>query len=168
LLLLASAVEPNAAENKALAQMLKIPVTQESFFLEAHAKLRPVDFATEGVFVCGLAHSPKNFGESVVQGKAAAARAGTVISKDYIESEGAVAKIDGNLCAACGDCERVCAYKAINMEETAVINDVLCKGCGTCAANCRCGAIDVAGFSDMQIITEIEYLLRVGSEEKYE
>jgi len=79
-----------------------------------------------------------------------------------------VAKIDDRLCAACGECEKVCAYKAITIEETAVLNDILCKGCGTCAANCRCGAIDLAGFSDSQIISEIEYLLRAGSEVNHE
>jgi len=172
LLLLASAIEPNTDDNKTLAQMLKVPMTQEGFFLEAHAKLRPVDFATEGVYVCGLAHNPKNLRESIVQGKAAASRAGTVISKEYLESEGAIAVVDNELCVACGNCEQVCAYKAIAVEEImirrqkvkkAVINDVLCKGCGTCAATCRCGAIDVDGFSDKQVIGEIEYLLRGGA-----
>ncbi|MCL1983533.1 MAG: hydrogenase iron-sulfur subunit [Clostridiales bacterium] len=175
LLLLASAIEPDREGNKTIAQMLKVPMTQEGFFLEAHVKLRPVDFATEGVYLCGLAHNPKNLRESIVQGKAAAARAGTVISKDFIEAEGAIAAIDMDLCVGCGECERVCAYKAITLEEVqargkaakkAVLNDVLCKGCGTCAANCRCGAIDVGGFSDMQVINEIEYLLRGDVEAK--
>ena len=173
LLLLAGAIVPDAGENKAIAQMFKIPMTQEGFFLEAHAKLRPVDFATEGVYLCGLAHNPKTLKESIVQGKAAASRAGTVISREYLESEGAIAKVESDLCSACGDCERVCAYKAVAVEEVtirrrklkkAVINDVLCKGCGTCAANCRCGAIDVGGFSDQQVINEVEYLLRGGEE----
>ena len=171
LLLLASAIEPEVDENKVIAQMLKIPMTQEGFFLEAHAKLRPVDFATEGVYVCGLAHNPKSFKESIVQGKAAASRAGTVIAKEYLESEGAIAVVDTELCSACGNCEQVCAYKAVALEDVmirrekvrkSVINDVLCKGCGTCAATCRCGAIDVNGFSDRQVINEIEYLLRGG------
>jgi heterodisulfide reductase subunit A len=175
LVLLANAIEPNIEENKAIAQMLKVPMTQEGFFLEAHAKLRPVDFATEGVYLCGLAHNPKNFKESIIQGKAAAARAGTVISREYLESEGAIASVDTELCSACGDCERVCAYKAITIEDViirrqtvqkSVINDVLCKGCGTCAANCRCGAIDVGGFMDKQVINEIEYLLRGGNKEE--
>jgi heterodisulfide reductase subunit A-like polyferredoxin len=171
LLLLASAIEPETEQNRAIARILKLPLTQEGFFLEAHAKLRPVDFATEGVYLCGLAHSPKNLKESIVQGKAAASRAATVISKEYLESEGAVAFVDSALCAACGECELVCAYKAITMEDVmirgqkvrkAVINDLLCKGCGTCAAACRCGAIDLNGFSDEQVVSEIEYLLRLG------
>ncbi|MCL2120972.1 MAG: FAD-dependent oxidoreductase [Clostridiales bacterium] len=171
LVLLASAIEPDADGNKVIAQMLKIPMTQEGFFLEAHAKLRPVDFATEGVYLCGLAHNPKSFKESIIQGKAAASRAGTIISKDFLESEGAIATVDQELCSACGNCEQVCAYKAVEVEDVvirrqnvrkAVINDVLCKGCGTCSAICRCGAIDVNGFSDKQVINEIEYLLRGG------
>jgi len=145
-------------------------MNQDGFFMEAHAKLRPVDFATEGVYLCGLAHAPKNLKESIVQGKAAAARAATVISKDMLETEGTIAQVDETLCTGCGTCEKVCAYKAITIEDVKLrsgelvkkskINAVLCKGCGTCSAICRCGAIDVNGFSDRQVINEIEYLLR--------
>jgi heterodisulfide reductase subunit A-like polyferredoxin len=169
-LVLSSAIVPEADGNKKLAQMLKVPMNQDGFFMEAHAKLRPVDFATEGVYLCGLAHAPKNMRESIVQGKAAAARAATVISKDMLETEGTIAKVDETLCTGCGTCEKVCAYKAITIEAVKLrsgelvkkskINPVLCKGCGTCSATCRCGAIDVSGFSDRQIINEIEYLLR--------
>ena len=166
---LSSAITPDIQENQKIAQMLKIPLTQDGFFMEAHAKLRPVDFATEGVYLAGLAHSPKNLKESIVQGKAAASRAATVISKDQLETEGTIASADYSLCVACGACEKVCAYKAIEVDEVtwfrqtvkkAVVNDVLCKGCGTCSATCRSGAIDVGGFSDAQVISELEYLLR--------
>jgi len=169
MVVLASAIVPDAENNKRIAQMFKVPVNQEGFFLEAHVKLRPVDFATEGVYLCGLAHSPKSMKESIIQGRAAAGRAVTVISKDQLETEGAIATVDANLCSACGDCEKVCAYRAIEVQDVpvrggtvrrAVVNDVLCKGCGTCAAACRCGAIDVGGFSDKQVLSEIEYLLR--------
>jgi len=169
LLILSSAVVPSAEKNKALAQMLKVPLNQEGFFLEAHAKLRPVDFATEGVYLCGLAHAPKNLRESITQGKAAAARAATVISKDTLETEGTIAQVNESLCAGCGACEKVCAYKAISVQEIkkrditvkkAVVNAVLCKGCGTCSATCRCGAVDVNGFTDRQVVSELEYLLR--------
>lgn len=169
-LILSSAIIPEGDANKKLAQMLKVPMNQDGFFMEAHAKLRPVDFATEGVYLCGLAHAPKNLRESIVQGKAAAARAATVISKDMLETDGTIAKVDEPLCTGCGTCEKVCAYKAITIEAVKLrngklvkkskINPVLCKGCGTCSAICRCGAIDVNGFSDRQIINEIEYLLR--------
>lgn len=169
LVVLSSAIEPEVDGNKRIAQMLKVPLNQEGFFLEAHAKLRPVDFATEGVYLCGLAHTPKNMKESITQGKAAAARAATVISKDQLETEGTVAQVSEAYCTGCGTCEKVCAYKAISIEEVkkrdevvkrAMVNAVLCKGCGTCSATCRCGAIDVNGFSDRQVLNEIEYLLR--------
>ena len=169
LVVLASAIEADREANKITAQLLKIPQTQDGFFLEAHAKLRPVDFATEGVYLCGLAHSPKNLKESMVQGRSAAGRAATVLSKEFIETEGTIAKVDGNLCTACGTCETICPYGAVEIQEVpvrggsvsrAVVNEALCKGCGTCAANCRCGAADVGGFSDRQIVNEIEYLMR--------
>ncbi|QOX61989.1 FAD-binding protein [Anoxybacterium hadale] len=169
LVVLATAMEADREANKITAQLLKIPQTQDGFFLEAHAKLRPVDFATEGVYLCGLAHSPKNLKESMVQGKSAAGRAATVISKDFIETEGTIAKVDGNLCTACGTCETICPYGAVEVQDVpvrggtvkrAIVNEALCKGCGTCSANCRCGAADVGGFADRQIVNEIEYLMR--------
>jgi len=170
---LSSSMQPDAAENTRIAQMLKVPLNQEGFFLEAHVKLRPVDFATEGVYLAGLAHTPKNLQECIVQGKAAAGRAATVVSKETLETEGTIACVDTDLCVACGACELVCAYNAIEVQnitwrrqqvDKAVVNDVLCKGCGTCSATCRSGAIDVGGFSDEQIIGEIEYLLRGASD----
>ncbi|MDL2214276.1 FAD-dependent oxidoreductase [Clostridia bacterium OttesenSCG-928-O13] len=169
ILSLASVMEPDVAENTRIAQMLKVPLNGDGFFMEAHAKLRPVDFATEGVYLAGLAHSPKNFRECMVQGRAAASRAATVISKDKLETEGTIAKVDPNLCVACGVCETVCPYNAVAVEEVeirrqkvrkAMVNDVLCKGCGTCSASCRCGAIDVGGFSDTQVLAELSFLLR--------
>lgn len=169
LVVLSSAIEPDTKENKVIAQMLKVPLNQDGFFMEAHAKLRPVDFATEGVYLCGLAHAPKNLRESITQGKAAAARAATVISKETLETEGTIAQVNESLCAGCGACEKVCAYKAISVQEVtrrnvtskkAVVNAVLCKGCGTCSSTCRCGAVDVNGFADRQIVNELEYLLR--------
>ena len=172
LLVLASAIIPNVEDNRNLAQMLKVPTNEDGFFLEAHVKLRPVDFATEGIYVCGLAHSPKTLKESIVQGRAAAARAVTVISKDTLEAEGTIAKVDETLCEACGECEKVCAYKAISIEEkenrgrkykVSTVNAALCKGCGTCASTCRCGAIDVKGFLDVQVLSEIGSLLRTNS-----
>ncbi len=166
---LAAIMQPDVEANHRTAQMLKIPMNADGFFLEAHVKLRPVDFATEGVYLAGLAHAPKGLKESMVQGRAAAARAATVISKDMLETEGTIATVDRDLCTACGACEGVCAYGAIEVKEVqhrrqtvrkAVVNDVLCKGCGTCSATCRCGAIDVNGFSDVQVLSELEYLLR--------
>jgi heterodisulfide reductase subunit A-like polyferredoxin len=168
LVVLASAIEPDMESNRKIAQLYEVPLNQDGFFLEAHAKLRPVDFATDGVYVCGLAHAPKTMKESIVQGKAAAARAATVISQDFLKTEGAIAEVDTEQCMGCGLCEKVCAYKAITMEDVnkrgetvtlAAVNPVLCKGCGTCAAACRCGAIRLNGFSDRQVVGEIDCLL---------
>ena len=150
-------------DNIALAQMLKVPFNEDGFYLEAHVKLRPVDFATEGVFVCGLAHSPKFIEESIAQAKAAASRASTILSRDMIEAEGIVATVDIARCTACGLCESMCAYKAVEVKvvderrgtKAAQVNAALCKGCGACAAGCRSGAIDLRGFSNEQIIAAI-------------
>jgi heterodisulfide reductase subunit A len=114
-----------------------------------------VDFATEGVFVCGLAHYPKDTGESVAQARAAAARAATILSKSEIEAEGKVAAVDPSRCSGCGVCVDLCAYKAIDLDpilRVAVVNEATCKGCGTCAATCRSGAMDLKGFRNDQIL----------------
>ncbi len=146
------------SESKVLSQMLKIPLNDEGFFLEAHVKLRPVDFATDGVFVCGLAHYPKDVSESIAQARAAATRAMTVLSKETIEAVGKVSQVRTESCAACGACVAVCPYGAIEIDETkrvAVVNEALCKGCGACSATCRSGAIDLRGFRDEQLIAAI-------------
>jgi heterodisulfide reductase subunit A len=155
IVVLSTAVVP-PKENEVLAKMLKVPINEDGFFLEAHAKLRPVDFATDGIFVCGMAHSPKSMEESISQAKAAVSRACTVLTKDTIEAEGIIATVNPNRCSACELCILVCAYNAIEIEETkmgriAKVNSALCKGCGACAATCRCSAIDVKGFTDQQI-----------------
>ncbi len=154
-IVLSAAIVP-PEENEVLAKMLKVPINEDGFFLEAHAKLRPVDFATEGIFVCGMAHSPKSIEESISQAKAAVSRACTLLTKDTIEAEGIIATVNSNRCTACELCILVCAYNAIEIEETkrgkiAKVNAALCKGCGACAATCRCSAIDIKGFTDMQM-----------------
>ncbi len=145
--------------NTEIAKMLKVPLTAEGFFLEAHMKLRPVDFATDGVFLCGMAHSPKLMDESIAQAEAAASRACTILSKEYILAEGTTAHVNSSKCALCGTCVEVCPFKAASFSEDGSrieINEVLCKGCGTCAASCRCGAIDLYGFLDTQINEMVE------------
>jgi heterodisulfide reductase subunit A len=164
-LVLSVAVSPRP-DNSVLAQMLKVPLNDDGFFLEAHAKLRPVDFATEGVFLCGLAHAPKYMEEHITQANAAAARACTVLTQEVIEAEGTIPKVNLARCVACGLCELVCAYNAISVQvvdqrrgtKAAVVNEALCKGCGACAAGCRSGAVDVQGFTDAQIVAAIEAL----------
>ncbi len=145
--------KPNFAE---LSQKLKVPLNKEGFFLEAHMKLRPVDFATDGIFLCGTAHWPKLIPETISQAIAAVSRASTILSKDSIETEGIVARVNPVRCTACGLCVENCPYNAIELQEVrgkkiAVVNEALCKGCGTCSANCRCSAVDLLGFTDEQI-----------------
>jgi heterodisulfide reductase subunit A len=150
------------ADNKVLSQMLKVPLNSEGFFLEAHVKLRPVDFATDGVFVCGLAHYPKDVSESIAQARAAAGRAMTVLSKDSIQAEGKVSQVRTDRCVACGACVEVCPFGAIEIDEekrAAVVNEALCKGCGACSATCRSGAIDLRGFRDEQVVAAIEAIM---------
>ena len=154
LVVLSTGIEPNK-DNRALSQLLKVPLDADGFFLEAHVKLRPVDFATEGVFVCGLAHYPKDISESIAQARAAASRAATLLAKSEIEAEGKVATVDRLRCSGCGACVDVCAYRAIELDSVlrlAVVNEAMCKGCGTCTATCRAGAIDLKGFRNDQIL----------------
>jgi homotetrameric NADPH-dependent glutamate synthase len=160
LLVLSMATVPNPGNVK-LAQMLKVPLNEDGFFLEAHMKLRPVDFATEGIFLCGLAHAPKLIDEAIAQGEAAAARASVILSHDEIETQGQISRIDPSLCQACGACIEMCPYQAIIMDEekgVAVVNAALCKGCGICASSCRCGAPDVGGFTNVEILAQLTAL----------
>lgn len=145
--------------NKELAQMLKVPLSDDGFFLEAHVKLRPVDFATDGIFVCGLAHSPKFIEETIAQASAAASRACTILAKDKIETEGIVASINKDTCKGCQGCVGVCPYNAITFledERVCEVNEALCKGCGACAATCPSGSAKLRGFVDYQLYAQIE------------
>lgn len=160
LLVLAKAIT-SGTDNQTLSQQLKVPLNEDGFFLEAHVKLRPVDFATDGVYLCGLAHGPKNLGEAIAQSKAAASRAATVLASDYLLTEAMVAAVNPDLCSGCGACEDVCAYQAVAINEatgTAEVNSVLCKGCGSCSAVCRSHAVDLQGFSNQQLVDEMEAL----------
>ena len=168
ILALSVGVVPDREENDRLAKMLKVPLTEDGFFLEAHMKLRPVDFATDGVFLAGLAHAPKCIDESISQAYAAVSRACMVLSKDFIETPGTVAKVNELTCVGCGMCVDVCPYSAISLVEKKVlgklssvaeVNPALCKGCGVCAASCRSGSIDLAGFSNREIMEEMVALV---------
>lgn len=157
LLVLSTGVVANR-DNKALSQLLKVPLESDGFFLEAHVKLRPVDFATDGVFVCGLSHYPKDISETIAQARAAAGRAATILRKTQIEGEGKVSRLRTERCSGCGACVAVCAYGAVEIDaalRVAVVNEALCKGCGACAATCRAGAIDLGGFSDEQMLNAL-------------
>ena len=160
LITLATAIVPN--ETRALSQFFKIPVNAEGFFVEAHAKLRPVDFATDGVFLCGLAHYPKAIDESIAQAQAAASRAAILLSSDSIRFSGTVARTDPACCSSCGTCVSVCPFSAPKFTESgrdagkAEVNSATCKGCGLCVASCRSGAIRLQGFDDAQIFAMIK------------
>ena len=151
-------------DNFKMAQMLKVPINSDGFFLEAHVKLRPVDFATEGIFVCGLAHAPKNIEESICQAKASASRAANILCKDSIIANGIVASMNEDICSDCGICEVLCPYSAIEMdkqEKVAKVNPALCKGCGTCCAACPSGALELKGFRRKQILSMIKVFAEV-------
>jgi len=156
LIVLAGAMIPEGTQE--MARLFKVPLNQDGFFMEAHVKLRPVDFATDGVFLCGLAHSPKSIDESVTQAQAAASRAVSLLAQKTIYSSGVVAVVDTVYCSSCGVCVAICPYKASEINEktgTAEINPVLCKGCGLCVASCRSGAIHLNGFDEGQIMAMI-------------
>jgi len=152
-----------------LAELLKVPLNEEQFFLEAHMKLRPVEFATEGIYLAGMAHGPKFLDESIAQAAAAVSRACTVLSQDELVSGGNVAHVDQLMCVACGDCVSICPYQAIelvtkevtrrNVKDCAQVNPALCKGCGACVAGCRSGCITLDGFDDVQIMAQISALV---------
>jgi len=150
-----------AGNTEDLASKLKVPLTSEQFFLEAHVKLRPVDTQSDGIFVCGMAHSPKTIDESISQAMAASARACRLLSQDWIDVGGIVARVDPELCASCLVCVRACPYEVpfINDEGVSEIDISNCQGCGVCAAECPAKAIDLLHFEDTQILAQISALL---------
>ena len=157
---LATAIYPK--DHEELANFFKVPLNEDKFFLEAHMKLRPVDFATDGVFVCGLAHYPKPIEESIAQAQAAAARAANVLAQEFVEVEPIVSVVDQELCIGCGLCEAACVFGAIRLIKVegkgyrAENIPASCKGCGVCAASCPQIAIDMIHFRDRQIVAAIE------------
>jgi len=150
-----------------LKNMLKIPADPGGFFLEAHAKIRPLDFATDGIYLCGAAHFPKNLVDSIAQAEGAASRAAIPIMQEKMKGEGQVAEVNEDLCSGCKTCESLCPYSAISVEPkkddpdhlVAEINRALCKGCGACAAGCPSGAIEQMGFKTKQIQVMVNALL---------
>jgi len=140
-----------------LSRSLKVPLNEDNFFMEAHVKLRPVDFSAEGLYLAGLAHSPKMMDETISQAKAAAERACIIISSDEYVSEANISRVDTDICAGCGMCVSVCPYDAPSLifeegREVGFINTALCKGCGSCAAVCPSGAMQQLGFKEVQTL----------------
>jgi heterodisulfide reductase subunit A len=166
-LVLSTGIVPGEG-NKDLAQKLKVPLTQDDFFLEAHMKLRPVEFATDGIFLCGLAHGPKTAEESIAQACAAAARAATILSKPHIQLEAAISEVVDENCDGCAYCVEPCPYEAIAlieyMKDGAVKKTVdadpsKCQGCGVCQATCPKRGIFVRNFKLDQISAMVEAAL---------
>ena len=155
-----------AADNPILSGQLRTALTSDGFFLEAHPKLRPVDLANEGEFICGLSHSPRFIDETIAQARAAAARATTVLSKSRLEIPGQIAKVDPDNCVACATCVRTCPYHAprIGKEGKAEVDIGLCQGCGMCAVACPSKAIQVYSYRDDQIVAEIASALEDGEQ----
>jgi heterodisulfide reductase subunit A-like polyferredoxin len=161
LLVLSTGIAPGA-DNPRLSSTLRTSLTVDGFFLEAHPKLRPVELASEGVFVCGLAHSPRFMDETIAQALAAAGRAATVLSRPYLEVGGQVARVDSFACTACMTCVKVCPYGApvLNRQQHKVeIQAAKCLGCGSCAAACPAEAIQLQNQEDQQLMAMLDELL---------
>jgi heterodisulfide reductase subunit A len=157
LLILATAIVP--PKENPVAKLFKVPVNSDGFFVEAHVKLRPIDFSTDGVFVCGLAHSPKPIDESIAHGLGAAARSVTLLSQKEMFGNAIVAFINPESCVGCQGCLKVCPYEAIRyLEDKSIceINEAICKGCGACAATCPSASAQLKRFTSKQIYAQIE------------
>jgi heterodisulfide reductase subunit A len=150
--------------NEALSRLLKLPLTAEGFFLEAHVKLRPVDFAADGVFLCGLAHSPRAMDETIAQAKAAAVRSVALLAKKELTATPIIATVNPRLCSACGLCVEICPYGARRLEpgmSYAQVVDVLCQGCGACVVACPNKASQQKGFEFNQVNAMIDAALEI-------
>jgi len=157
---LAAAVVPSAGTQE-ISRLFKVALNPDGFFQEAHVKLRPVDFAADGVFLCGTAHYPKHIPEAISQAYGAAGRALTLLTKDSVVASGAVAEVNENDCVSCGACISLCNYGAIEFVDTpagkkARVNPVLCKGDGLCNSRCPTGAIFLKHYTDEEIYRQID------------
>jgi len=160
LVALAAAVIPSATSRE-VSKLFKIPLNPDGFFQEAHVKLRPVDSAADGVFLCGIAHYPKHISETISQAYGAAGRAVTILAKDSVVASGAICEVNETACVSCGGCISVCTYDAIDFHETpqgkkAMVNPILCKGDGLCNSRCPTGAIFLKHFTDEEIFAQID------------
>ena len=161
LLVLSAAIRPRP-ESQELAESMRLPLDEDGFFMEAHPKLRPLDFATPGFYLCGLAQGPKFANESIAQARGAVSRAVTVLSRKEIVAEGMINRVDAALCRACGECEKACCFEAIKVTQVtgsrqqAMVAEALCTGCGVCNVACPTGAAALSHFKDEQIKSMID------------
>jgi len=163
LLALSAAVVPSAS-NPEITRLFKVPMNPDGFFQEAHVKLRPVDFAADGIFMCGAAHYPKHLSETINQAYGAAGRAVTLLSHDTVTASGSVCEVAEDDCVSCGACITACTYDAIHWIETPVgkkaeVNPALCKGDGLCCAKCPTSAIVLRHFTDEEVFNQIDAAL---------
>jgi heterodisulfide reductase subunit A len=157
---LAAAVIPPAG-NKEISQFFKVSLGPDDFFKEAHVKLRPVEFGTDGVYLCGIAHYPKHIPEAINQAYGAAGRVLTLLSHDIVTASGSVCEVNERKCIGCGQCISACTYGAIEFRETregkkALVNPVICKGDGLCNAKCPTGAIQLKHYTDEELLSQID------------
>jgi heterodisulfide reductase subunit A-like polyferredoxin len=164
-LVLSAAMVPSETNTK-VGTAFKVPVTSEGFLLEAHMKLRPVDFASDGLFLCGACHGPKFIDEAIAQAQAAAARVVGIISKEVMEISGIVSVVEAEKCVACLTCVRVCPYDVpqINEDGVAEIEPAMCHGCGICVSECPAKAIQMMHYKDTQLIAKTKALFNEASE----
>jgi heterodisulfide reductase subunit A len=165
LVVLSAAVIPSAGSVD-IARKFKVAMNPDGFFQEAHVKLRPVDFAADGVFMCGTSHYPKHLTETISQAHGAAGRAVTILSQDTVTASGSVCEVDEDDCISCGACISACTYGAIEFRDTprgkkAVVNPVLCKGDGLCCAKCPTNAVVLKHFTDEEVFDQIDAALAV-------
>jgi len=162
---LAAAITPSAGSEE-VARLFRVTLGADGFFQEAHVKLRPVEFAADGVYLCGMAHYPKSIPETINQAYGAAGRVLTLLSHDTITASGSICEVDEEKCIGCGQCVSACTYDAIALHETrqekkAVVNPVLCKGDGLCSAKCPTGAIQLKHFTDEEMWAQIDAAAQV-------
>ena len=163
LLVLSSGIDPN--ENEPLAKVLNLELDEDGFFKEAEVKFRPVDFLMEGIFLCGLAHSPMFLEETIAQAQAAAQRAWALLSKSEVEASRLVSYVNERRCSLCELCIAACPYQArVKDEENRkiIVREVLCQGCGACAMVCPNGAAKLKGYREDQMFSMVDALLSVG------
>ena len=156
---MAAAIIPSAGSQE-ISQLFKVALGPDGFCQEAHVKLRPVDFAAEGVYLCGIAHYPKLMSETINQAYGAAGRALTLLANDTVVASGSVCDVNEKMCMGCGACVTACTYGAVEFRETqrgkkATVIPVLCKGCGLCNSKCPTGAISLKHYTDEEIFSQI-------------